>query len=497
MKRILIDSYAGNIVAALADGKRLLEYQTEKLSGKIIVGSVFKGRVETVLPGMQAAFVNIGLEKNGYLYIGDSLVDRANLEAAAVIPTKLDLKVGDEILVQVVKDSSGTKGVRLTTHVSFAGRNLVYMPKYDFTVVSRRIENEEDVERLSVLAQEIKPQKGGLIVRTAASRTSKEAFLEERDYLVNLCEDIYKKAGSVKAPSLIYEDGNLAKRMLRDVYTTDVEEIVVGNAFIYGDVLEAASKRGESVKNKIKLFKEPTDLFTHYGLTGEVDKMLRNKVNLSSGAYINIDRTEALTVVDVNTGKYIGDDSLEKTVFETNLMAADEIARQLRLRNIGGIIIVDFIDMEEEAHRDAVVERLRSALKDDRSKCNVVGMTGLGLVEITRKKKRKESSSSLVKPCPYCKGDGVIFSNDYIVMRLRCALLDLFAQGYTCAIVDLNTEICDWIFRMGALSNDAKKIWSDKRIYLIPHKTFHQEFFIVKGENGKVLDISDKARLLY
>ena len=213
--------------------------------------------------------------------------------------------------------------------------------------------------------------------------------------------------------------------------------------------------------------------------------------------YINIDRTEALTVVDVNTGKYIGDDSLEKTVFETNLMAADEIARQLRLRNIGGIIIVDFIDMEEEAHRDAVVERLRSALKDDRSKCNVVGMTGLGLVEITRKKKRKESSSSLVKPCPYCKGDGVIFSNDYIVMRLRCALLDLFAQDYTCAIVDLNTEICDWIFRMGALSNDAKKIWSDKRIYLIPHKTFHQEFFIVKGENRKVLDISDKARLLY
>lgn len=497
MKRIFIDSYAGNVISALADDKRLLEYQTEKLNGKVIVGSVFKGRVENVLPGMQVAFVNIGLEKNGYLSTGESLVSKAQLEEAVSLPTKLDVKEGDEVIVQVVKDTSGTKGVRLTTHISFAARDVVYMPEYDFVVVSRRIEDESLREQLLKIGEEIKPEKGGLIMRTVAKVENKEYFIEERKYLEKVYEEILLKSKAVKAPALLYEDGNLSKRMLRDVYTPDVQEIIVSDYQLYCEVLDEAIKRGGAIIDKVKYYDKTRDLFTDYGLDGEVDGMLRKKVNLESGAYIIIDKTEALTVIDVNTGKYIGDDSLEKTVFETNLMASDEIARQLRLRNIGGIVIIDFIDMEDETHREAVVERLKTALKEDRTRCNVVGMTGLGLVELTRKKTRKESFSSLVKNCPYCRGEGVIFSNDYIVMKIRCALLDLFAEEHSCAIVDLNTDICDFIFKTGALTKDVSKIWKDKRIYLVPHRTYHQEYFSVKGDDRKVLDLPDKARLLY
>lgn len=497
MKRIFIDSNAGNVIAALADGKKLLEYQTEKLSGKVIVGSVFKGRIENVLPGMQGAFVNIGLEKNGYLYTGESLVSKAQLEEAVALPTKLDVKVGDEVIVQVVKDATGTKGARLTTHVSYASRNLVYMPEYDFVVVSRRIEDEALREALLSVGESIKPEKGGLIMRTVAKIEDKDSFEEEKIYLENVHAEILKKAQELTAPALLYEDGNLAKRMLRDVYTPDVEEIIVADYSLYCDVMDVAVKRGGKILQKVKYYDKKRDLFTDYGLSGEVDAMLRNKVNLDSGAYIIIDKTEALTAIDVNTGKYIGEDSLEKTVYETNLMACDEIARQLRLRNIGGIVIIDFIDMEEESHREDVVERLKNNLKSDRSRCNVIGMTGLGLVELTRKKTRKESFSTLVKNCPYCKGDGMIFSNDYIVTKIRCALLDVFSDDYTCAIVDLNGDICDYVFKAGALTKDVKKIWRDKRIYLVPHRTYHQEYFSVRGDNRKVLELPDTARLLY
>lgn len=496
MKKILIDSHSGNIIACLAENTKLLEYQTEKIGGRIIVGSVYKGRVENVLPGMQVAFVNIGLEKNGYLYTGESLV-KSQLDDSVKFPQSLNVKEGDEVIVQVVKDTSGTKGVRLTTHLSFASRNLVYMPDCDFVVVSRRIEDEDTHESLLKVGEEIKPDKGGLIMRTVAKAEEKDYFLEEKDYLVNVYNEIIEKSEAVKAPSILYEDGNLAKRMIRDVYTPEIDEIIVSDYSLYCDVLEEARKRGGAIINKVKFYQKKGDLFTDYGLNKEVDNMLRAKVNLESGAYIIIDKTEALTVIDVNTGKYIGEDSLEKTVFETNLMACDEIARQLRLRNIGGIIIIDFIDMEDEAHRLAVCERLKTALKDDRTRCNVVGMTGLGLVELTRKKTRKESVASLVKPCPYCKGEGNIFSNDYIVTKIRCALLDTFSFDYSCAIIDLNSDICDYIFKTNALSRDVTKIWRDKRIYLVPHKTFHQEYFVIHGDNRKVLDLPDKARLLY
>ena len=205
----------------------------------------------------------------------------------------------------------------------------------------------------------------------------------------------------------------------------------------------------------------------------------------------------AAVVIDVNTGKYTGKKSLEETVFQTNMLAAVEIARQVRLRNIGGIVVVDFIDMEIEEHRNDVVSALETALRQDRSKCNVLGMSALGLVEFTRKKKRNESTSMLVQECPYCKGDGLVFSNDYVVQKIRIALLDLFAEGYSSAIIDLNADMADYILRRGALRKDVSKVWSDKRIYIVPHRTYHLESFRVRGDNAKVLDVPDKSLLLF
>lgn len=495
-KNLYVDSYCGSIIAALAYDKKLLEYHIEKRNSTVIAGNIYKGRVENVLDGIEAAFVDVGLEKNGYLYAGVSIGDNAELEEDIARPSALNLKEGDEIMVQVVKDVFGNKGVKLSTYPSFAGRYLVYMPDYDTISVSRKITDEKERERLSDIISSLKI-KGGFILRTASEKASKSDLLSEAKYLVGNYKEVLAKFKSAKPGDILYSEGNLAVRMLRDVYTSEISYIYVADRKLYENVLSDAAKRGSEVKNKVVYFDKRIDMFKYFGLDKEVKNLLRNRVDLSSGAYLVIDKTEALTAIDVNTGSYTGMDSLEYTVFSTNLLAAHEIARQVRLRNIGGIIIVDFINMELEEHRQAVVNELEDALKADRAKCNVLGMNQFGLVEFTRKKKRKESISLLEKKCPYCQGDGVIFSNDYIILQIRAALLDVFADGYNSAIVDLNVEIMSYILQRGSLSRDVQKIWKDKRIYVIPHKTYHQEYFNVRGDNNLVLDLPDKAKILY
>lgn len=495
-KNIYIDGYCGSIIAALESGGKLLEYHVEKRNSKVIAGSVFKGRVTAVVNGMQAAFVDVGLDKNGYLFVDDLLADKKDIASEIDVPKTLSVSEGDEIMVQAAKDPFGSKGVRLTTYLSFAGRYLVYMPNFDLIGVSRKITDEEKREKLTSCISSLKI-KGGFVVRTAAENALKKDIESEAKYLRELYLEALENYKTAKVGDVVYSEGNLAVRMLRDVYTSEIEKVYIAEKRLYDDVLKSVERRGKEVKNKITLYDGGRDLFEAFGLSGEVESLLDTRVELSSGAYLVIDKTEALTAIDVNTGSYIGENDLESTVFETNLLAAREIARQVRLRNIGGIIIVDFIDMAREDHRLRVVEELTEALKSDRAKCNVIGMTPLGLVEFTRKKKRKESISLLVKKCPYCKGTGEIFSNEYIILKIRAALLDVFAEGYKSAIIDLNVEIMAYIFQRGALSKDVKKIWTDKRIYLIPHKTYHQECFTVRGDDNAVLDLPDKARILY
>ena len=494
---IFVDSYGGNVIGAVADGKKLLEYRIEKKNKTVTIGSVFKGRVENVLPGMQAAFVNVGLQKNGYLSATDMLMDKTELVGKVEIPSILHLKAGDEIMVQAVKDSTSSKGVRLTSNVSFAARYVVFMPTIDFLGVSRRITDEKTREKLTKIAEALKPEGQGLIIRTAAESASKADIKREIAYLTEQYKNMLIDFNNVQAPKCLYEEGNVAVRLIRDVYNSDIGKFIVGDKEIYEKVLEYAKKSDNGLKKKLKLYSRKTDMFHYYGLDEDVSTLLGNTVELDNGGYIVIDKTEALTSIDVNTGKYVGADNLENTVFNTNLIAAKEIARQLQLRNISGIIVVDFIDMEDEEHKEKLLATLEKYLAEDREKCHVVGMSPIGLVEITRKKKRRESASMLVKPCPYCQGSGLIWSNDYIVMRIRTGLLDLFADGYDTAIVDLNVEIADYILAKGLLKKDVEKVWKDKRIYIIPHKTYHQQFFLIKGDNGKVVEVPDSAILLY
>ncbi len=494
---IFVDSYGGNVIGAVAEGKKLLEYRIEKKNKTVTIGSVFKGRVENVLPGMQAAFVNVGLQKNGYLSATDMLMDKAELDGKVETPSILNLKVGDEIMVQAVKDPAGSKGVRLTSNISFAARYVVFMPTIDFFGVSRKITNEKARERLTKIAETLKPKGQGIILRTAAEHASKSDIKREIVYLTEQYRYIVSDFNNYSAPKCLYEEGDVAVRLLRDVYNADIGKFIVGDKEIYEKVLEYAKRSESALKRKLKLYNKKIDMFHYYGLDEDVNTLLGNTVSLENGGYIVIDKTEALTSIDVNTGKYVGEDNLEDTVFNTNLIAAKEIARQLMLRNISGIIVIDFIDMEDEEHRVILLKALEEHLAEDREKCHVVGMSPLGLVEITRKKKRKESTSMLVKSCPYCQGSGLIWSNDYIVMRIRTGLLDLFADGYNTAIVDLNIEIADYILAKGLLKKDVEKVWSDKRIYIIPHKTYHQQFFLIKGDNGKVVEVPDSAVLLY
>lgn len=497
-KNIYLDNNGGNFIATLAEDGKLLEYYMEKNSNPNIVGNIYKGKVITVLGGMQAAFVNVGLKKNAYLSVGELAPDGADLKEGEEIPSVLDIKEGDEILVQVVKDYIGNKGVKCSPYLSFAGVYLVYMPCFHIASVSRRITDEAARERLGKWARELVDiYDGSFIVRTAGEKIGKREIRKEAESLRQKYLEVMKAAENADAPALCYESGDLITRMLRDVYSDDVKNIFFGSRELYEIMLARKGKRNDEYVRKSVLFDKNTDMFAYFGLDEEVDKLLRNRVSLDNGAYLIIDKTEALTVIDVNTGKYTGENNLEDTVFTTNVFAAKEIARQVRLRNIGGIVVVDFIDMSEQAHRDKVVEVLAEALKDDRSKCNVLGMSALGLVEFTRKKKREECTSMLEQVCPYCKGDGKVFSDDYIVLKVRTALLDIFAKGYSAAVIDVNEQIAGYIFASGALSSDVKKIWTNKRIYIVPHKTYHIEFFRIRGDNSKVLELPDRAKLLF
>ena len=493
---LFVDNVCGNYVGAVADGNRLLEYRVEKINASVPIGSVFKGKVENVLGGMQAAFVNVGLAKNGYLSADDMLMDKSEIEGRVELPSVLDLKPGDEIMVQAVKDPAGTKGVRLTRHLSFAGRYVVFLPTLSFAGVSRKITDEKSRERLAKIAEKYRPKGRGIIIRTAGENARKGEIKNEIKYLEEQFKEIEENFAFARPATCIYEEGNVGIRLLRDVYTQDVDKFVVSDRELYEKLRMYAKRRDKDLKSKLKFYDKKIDMFRYYGLNDNVESMLSSSVPLENGAYIVIDKTEAMTVIDVNTGKFTGNDCLEETVFKTNMLAAVEIARQLRLRNIAGIIVVDFIDMTSDEHKTELLKTLNDELKSDRERCQVIGMTPLGLVEITRKKRRRESISALVKDCPYCQGTGHIQSNDYIVMRIRTELLDLFANGYNNAKIDLNIEIADYIIAKKALKNDVEKIWTNKRVYLIPHKTYHQQFFIIKGDNSPAMDVPDKAMLL-
>jgi ribonuclease G len=382
------------------------ELHIERATARGLVGNIYMGRVARVLPGMQSAFIDIGGERAAFLHVADIWGNRANGEQAA--PIEKLLAEGQNLMVQVVKDPIGTKGARLSTQISIAGRFLVYLPQESHIGISQRIEDEEERQHLREKLQQLLPaeEKGGFIIRTMAETASDRELASDIEYLRKLWQGIRERAQTAAAPTPLYEDLNLSLRVLRDFAHEDTARILIDSRETCRAMQSFAQEFTPAVLERIEHYQGERPLFDLYGVEDEIEKALARRVDLKSGGYLILDQTEALTTIDVNTGGYVGVRSFDDTIFKTNLEAAQVIARQLRLRNLGGIIIIDFIDMDSEEHRNAVLNEFRKALARDRVRMSVNGFTQLGLVEMTRKRTRESLAHVLCEPCPVCEGRG-------------------------------------------------------------------------------------------
>jgi ribonuclease G len=410
---ILINASTHEARAAVVENGVLQEVFLERPSRRGLISNIYKGRVSRVLPGMQAAFIDIGLERTAFLHASDIL--DARHAGLGMEPPRNDsirslVAEGDEILVQVVKDPLGTKGARLTTYITLPSRYLVYMPKGQGVGVSARIEDEGERERLRSAVQSgiDAAENAGYIVRTAAEDAPAEALLSDMAYLRKLWEFVRQKGLRTQPGSLVHADLPLHLRMLRDLVSPDVDRVLIDQASAYREMQEFARSFMPNTLPRLELYEDPRPVFELHHVEEEIQKALDRKVPLKSGGYLFIDQTEAMTTIDVNTGAFVGHRNLEETIFRTNLEAAVTIARQLRLRNLGGIIIIDFIDMEEADHRRQVIQALERALADDHAKTSISSVSPLGLVEMTRKRTRESMEHLLCRACPTCEGRGYV-----------------------------------------------------------------------------------------
>jgi len=393
---------------ALVEQGVVQELHIERTASRGIVGNLYLGKVVRVLPGMQSAFIDIGLERTAFLHVADIWSERQNGEAAR--PIEKILAEGQNLLVQVLKDPIGTKGARLSTQVSLAGRLLVYLPQEKHIGISQRIEDEAEREALRVRLTALVPEdeRGGFIVRTMAESASDAELAADIAYLRKLWSEISASTAGIFPPKLLHEDLGLGQRTLRDLVTDETTRIRVDSRENYQKLTTFAAEYTPQVLPLLEHYSGERPLFELYNVEEEIQKALARRVDLKSGGYLIIDQTEAMTTVDVNTGGFVGARNFDDTIFKTNLEASQAIARQLRLRNLGGIIIIDFIDMENTEHREMVLEEFRKALSRDHTKMTINGFTALGLVEMTRKRTRESLAHLLCEPCPTCSGRGEV-----------------------------------------------------------------------------------------
>ncbi|HLO03041.1 MAG TPA: Rne/Rng family ribonuclease [Symbiobacteriaceae bacterium] len=442
-KELLITVDADETRAVLLEDGDLAEIYVERPDAGRIVGNIYKGKVENVLPGMQAAFVQIGLERNSFLYVDDAQPGKINDpegEAAQALKSKLTIKdlvrPGQEIVVQVAKEPIGTKGARVSRNITLPGRYMVLMPNVDYVGVSRRISEDAERERLKQLAHRVKPAGMGVIVRTVAEGAREEELVRDLEYLARLWERLAEKAKDAPAPSALYQDQGLVHRLVRDVFDENVDLCWIDDRDAYQQAQELLKAYAPNLLERCKFYTQTDQsLYDRYGVELEIDKALRKRVWLKSGGYLVIDQTEALTSIDVNTGKFVGTTDLADTVFKANLEAATEIARQLRLRDIGGIIIIDFIDMESVEQQEQVKAVLETELKRDRTKANVVGFTKLGLLEMTRKKSRQNLDEAMLRPCDRCEGRGKLQSEETMAGKVRAEIRRIMKQSSSEALL--------------------------------------------------------------
>jgi ribonuclease G len=513
-KKIIINVSDHETRVALVEDETIAELFIERKGSRDNTGNIYKGRVQRVLPGMQAAFVDIGLNQAAFIYVDDvrrndykDIEDHFScndIDEEEGISEEQEVKVsystnshndniedliteGQEILVQVSKSPIGTKGARITSNVSLPGRFLVLMPTSSHIGISRRIDEDSERQRLKEIVSELSQNSSmGYIVRTAAEGVQKEKIAYEMGFLKNLWCNIQKKYQTAGTPSLLHQELNLSLRAVRDLLIQEAEKLVIDSRKDYESVLVFLETFNPSLKESVELYEGKEPIFDAFNLEGDISRALKRKVWLKSGGYIVIEHTEALVAIDVNTGRYVGKHNLEETILKTNLEAVKEIAYQIRLRDIGGIIIIDFIDMEKKSNQEKVFSALNEAFTKDRSKTHILPISEMGLIQMTRKRTRKPLTRLLCEPCPYCDGEGYIISIKTICYSIFREILryaaDMTGSKLT---IRVNPEVADFLHGEENRLIPGLEKTLRKQIVIYPDSRYHMEAFeIIESSNN-------------
>jgi ribonuclease G len=505
---------------ALVENGLLGELYIERKQERGIAGNIYKGRVERVLPGMQAAFVNIGLEKSAYLHVSDVRGTPDDLkrlfsgdggregsrdredddEEAPSAPgsARIEdlLKEGQEIIVQVTKEPISTKGARTTRYISLPGRHLVFMPTVDHIGISRRISSDKERRRLRDIVESMRPPGSGFIVRTVADGVSEKDLKADMDFLIKLWNQVVQRTESSRCPSLIYNDLDLLLRTVRDLFTADVEKLIIDSRIEYDRIRKFIMAFMPDFSGNIELYDGAEPIFDGFGIEIEIDRALERKVWLKSGGYLIVDEMEALTAIDVNTGRFVGKKSLEDTITQTNLEAAREVAEQLRIRSIGGMIVVDFIDMDRPSNRDKVTRSFNEFLRRDRAKAAVTRISELGLIEMTRKRTRESLLHHLTEPCSHCEGKGYTKSRRTVAYEL---LRELRRSGNLIVgdtvLIELHPDVAQVLASSDRQYLEELEKRLQKRIVIKARGSFHMEDYEIRSPSDKTpIEKSESAR---
>jgi len=511
-KELIINASLHETRVALMENGVLAELFIERGLDENIVGSIYKGKVQRVLPGMQAAFVEIGLDKAAFLYVDDVVQTEKNkFEADSILeniykdkeqpemdenafssieapppaaqPIQSLLSQGDDIIVQISKGPIGSKGPRVTTHISIPGRYLVLMPTINHMGVSRRIPDFEERERLRSILENNKINDFGYIIRTAAEGVDKESIIKEMKFLAKIWKNIQEKSNVKSAPVSLHQDLSVTLRAVRDLLTHEVNKVVIDIKEGYKAVKAFIEKNMADFPVNIELYRGKDPIFDAYNIECDIQKALKKKVWLKSGGYIIIEHTEALVAIDVNTGRYVGKKNFEETILKTNLEAVKEIAYQVRLRNLCGIIILDFIDMEKPENQERVFKSLKDALKQDKTKTYVLPITELGLIQMTRKRERKSLNRALCDTCPYCEGRGFLYSGKTIcyniVREIKRKAIDMEGESFT---IRCHSHIAELLHSEESKVLNIIESTITKPIIVYPVPSYHiEEFYIIEN----------------
>lgn len=497
-KELIVNVTSKEKRVAYLENNVVCEVYYERAKEVAYVGNIYKGKVQRVLPGMQAAFVEIGMEKAAFLYVSDVNEELGDVDASdeekEAKPRKRWrdrqqiqdlLRPGQDVLVQVARGPISTKGARVTSHISLPGRSVVYMPTWDKIGTSRRIGNDEERRRLRDIIRRYRPEEGGFIVRTASEGLSEEMIKGDIEYLSTTWKEIIDKTARTPSPALIHTELDIVLRLLRDLFSFEIERIVIDDREEFENILAFVKRFLPHIEHKVEFYRGKDPIFDHYGIETEINRALGSKVWLKSGGYLIIDQTEALTTIDVNTGRFVGRSNLEDTILKTNLEAVQEIVYQLRIRNLGGIIILDFIDMERRSSRERVYSALREALRKDRSKTTLSRITELGLIEMTRKRTHESLARVLCESCAVCDGRGYIKSRTTVCYEIfrqiqrEAQTMDeskILVQVHPTVYEVLNDEEREGLIEL------EKKIY--KKIVVEPVASFNPEHYEVKAQRG-------------